>query len=327
MGNYHPLTMISLAIDYQLSKKFSSDTPPPQQIIGENDPPPEVTPYIFHLCNIIFHLINTILVFWVIFLLFQNFKPDTRFWVAIITALLFGVNTIHVESVTWISERKDVLYTMFYLFSLLAYIKYLNKKKYTFFALSLFLFILSGLSKGQAVSLAPTLIIVDWLYKRKLLSRKVILEKIPYFAIGLVFGIIAIYAQEEGEAIHAMDEYAFYYRILFAAYGSTMYFLKMLVPHDLAAIYPYPHGGVPIKFWFYLIPLTLYIFVFVWALKKAKNIAFAIAFFFLNIALVLQFIPVGSAIMADRYAYIPSIGFFLIIALLMKWVFEKRHKI
>ena len=120
MGNYHPLTMLSLNINYQMT--------------GE-DEEENINPFIFQLTNILLHLICTILVFFITYLLFKNFP------VALMTALLFGVHTLHVESVSWISERKDVLYSVFYFSSLLFYIKYVleNKTKNYIFAL-IFLF-------------------------------------------------------------------------------------------------------------------------------------------------------------------------------------------
>jgi len=327
MGNYHPLTMLSLAVDYSLSemqapKKFGEEPTP--------------TAFVFHLTNLILHLANTALVFFVVFLLIGKyvkkypeklkFHSEMPVIVALVSAALFGLNTIHVESVAWISERKDVLYSLFYLLSLFAYIKYLDKRSNVFFAVSLLFFVLSNLSKGQAVSLAVTLVAVDFLLGRNLKDRNLILEKIPYFVIALIFGIVAIFAQKEGEAIHEISEYPFYMRIVFASYSYIQYLYKMLIPIGLSAIYPYPHpadGGVPVYFYTFPLIVAAVIWGFIKSLKNSPVVAFSILFFTINIFLLLQLLPVGSAIMADRYAYIPSIGFFIFLAFGAYWLLKK----
>jgi len=308
MGNYHPLTMLSLSLDYQ---------------IGGEDADGEIHAWIYHLSNILLHILNTLLVLWLVYLLLG------RFDIAVAAALLFGVHTLHVESVAWISERKDVLYALFFITSLIAYIYYLNKKDIKFYAISLLLFILSLLSKGQAVSLAVTLLAIDYLFNRKLLDKKVIAEKIPYFILAMIFGIVAIYAQKAGEALHDENSYELYKRIGFAGYTFTQYILKLLLPVKLAAIYPYPdiiNKSMPAYYWLFLIPTLSVLYAFYYFVKKNRVIAFSIAFFTINIALLLQLIPVGSAIMADRYTYIPSIGFFIFIAWSVFTFIEKYPK-
>ncbi|MEN8122163.1 MAG: tetratricopeptide repeat protein [Bacteroidota bacterium] len=296
MGNYHPLVMFSLSLDYQ---------------IGGENADGEIHAWIYHFTNILLHILNTLLVLWLVYLLLG------RFDIAVAVALLFGVHTLHVESVAWISERKDVLYALFFISSLISYIYYINKKDIKFYTISLLLFVLSLLSKGQAVSLAVTLLAIDYLFNRKLLDKKVIAEKTPYFILALIFGIVAIYAQKAGDALHDENSYEFYKRIGFAGYTFTQYILKLILPVKLAAIYPYPdilNKSMPAYFWLFLAPTLSVLYAFYYFVKRNKLIAFSIAFFTINIALLLQLIPVGSAIMADRYAYIPSIGFFIFIA-------------
>lgn len=308
MGNYHPLAMLSLSVDYQ---------------IGGENAEGEIHAWIYHFTNILLHIINSLLVFWLVFLLIK------RFDIAFVAGLLFGVNTLHVESVAWVSERKDVLYALFFIASLIAYLYYLDKKQIKFYFLSLLLFILSLLSKGQAVSLAVSLLAVDFLFERKLLDKKVILEKIPYFILALIFGIIAIYAQKEGNALHGEESYAFYKRIAFAGYAFSQYIIKLFIPNNLSAIYPYPdiiNKTVPAYYWLFLIPSLLTVYLFFYFLKRNKVYAFAIAFFIINIVLLLQLIPVGSAIMADRYAYIPSIGFFIFLSYALFQQIDKTPK-
>jgi tetratricopeptide (TPR) repeat protein len=234
--------------------------------------------------------------------------------------LLFGIATLHVESVAWISERKDVLYALFFIASLIAYVYYVKYRKLKYYIISFVLFILSLFSKGQAVSLAVSIIAIDYLFDRKLLDKKLILEKIPYFILAFVFGIIAIKAQQAGNALHDADSYEFYKRIGFAGYAFTQYLIKLLIPVGLSAIYPYPdiiNKAIPNYYWLFMIPSFLVVYAFFYFLKRSKTVAFFIAFFIINIVLLLQLIPVGSAIWADRYSYIPSIAYYALIAWLI----------
>lgn len=302
IGNYHPLTLLSYNIEYQFS---------------------ESKPLLYHINNLLLHLLNTFLVFWLINILVKNVK------VAAITAVLFGIHPLHVESVVWISERKDVLYTFFFLTSLIAYIKFLNKRKTKLIFFSLLLFLLSLLSKGQAVTLAVSLLAIDYILDRKLLSKKVIIEKIPFFALALLFGVIAINAQKSGQAVAIEKAETFFGQIIYAFYAYTEYIIKLIAPNNLSAIYPYPadqDGSIPVWIYFYLIPFVAIIWFFVYSLRHSKSLAFGIIFFTINIFLLLQLLPVGKALMADRYTYIPSIGIFFIIGIYIDKISIKKPK-
>ncbi len=294
--NYHPLTIISLAMDYSKAKLDK--------------------PEIYHRTNLILHLCNTLLVFVLIYL-FSNGRIE----VAGFTALFFGIHPMHVESVTWIAERKDVLYTFFFLASLIAYLKFSDTKKWWFYLIALLAFALSLLSKAMAVTLPVIMILMDYFKGRKLvpiaIGIKVWLEKIPFFILSLGFGIFALQVQSQG-AIAKFETFTLFQRVMFASYGAIMYLVKLFVPFKLSAFYPYPNldanGNIPTEF--YLAPvifLTITALV-IWSLKKTKLIFFAFAFYIVSVAMVLQFISVGSAIMADRYTYIAFIGPFFAIA-------------
>ncbi len=309
MGNYHPLAMISLSVDYA---------------IGGENADGNINPFIFHFTNLLLHILITLSVFWFVFALLKRFN------IAVIAALLFGVHTLHVESVAWISERKDVLYSLFFVLSLIAYLKYVDLQKTKYYLLSMFLFLLSLFSKGQAVSLAVTLILIDYLRGRKLVSRKLILEKIPFFIFAVIFGLIAIGAQKQSEALVDEQGYDFLQRTAIASYAFVVYIRQLILPVNLSAIYPYPdiiHQTVPAMYYFMIIPALAVAFLFLWLLKKQKKTAaFALGFFIVNIFLLLQFIPVGSAVHADRYAYIPSIGYVILLAFLSVKIIEKKPK-
>ncbi len=307
MGNYHPLSMISLSIDYAL---------------GGEDDTGNIKPFMFHFTNVILHIFVSIFVFLMVLSLFKNFN------IAFVVGILFGVHTIHVESVAWISERKDVLYAFFFILSLIAYLKYTDFKKLRWYFISLLLFLFSLLSKGQAVSLAVTLIFIDYLRNRKLLDKKVIIEKLPFFILSLIFGYLAIQAQKQSEALVEEQAYTIIQRTGIAAFAFVQYLAKLLLPVNLSAIYPYTDiigHTIPAYYYLMIIPVMFIVFFFFYFIKKSKKeIVFAIAFFIVNILLLLQFIPVGSAVFADRYAYIPSVGFFIIIALILNHLYQYK---
>ena len=171
-ANYHPLTTLSLAINYHFSKD---------------------NPYGYHLTNLLLHLLNTLLVFIFIYILTQK-KTE----IAAVTALLFGLSPIHVESVAWISERKDVLYTFFFLASLISYQRFLKRSDWKLYAASLVLFLCSLLSKAMAASLPLVLILIGFMEKRRW-SWKLLPDKIPYFILAILLGLYAVMIQAEGK--------------------------------------------------------------------------------------------------------------------------------
>jgi tetratricopeptide (TPR) repeat protein len=289
MGNYHPLTMLTYNIEYQF--------------FGQN-------PHGYHVTNIMLHLINTALVFWLLYLLSGR-------TVAIVVATLFGVHTLHVESVAWVSERKDLLYAMFFFLSLICYVKYVKTRKDTkLYIASFAFFILSVLSKAMGVSLAAVLLLVDYLFDRKF-EKKVLIEKVPFFVVALIFGVLALFAQQAARAIHGYTQYSVFEKILFACLGFVTYLFKLIIPTKLSAFYPYPEkvgGALPASVWLYPLLALLIAWATLYSLRNTKKIFFGMMFFVITIALVLQILQVGGAVMADRYTYIPSLGFFFILA-------------
>lgn len=285
MGNYHPLTMISLAIDYQIGK---------------------LNPFTFHFTNLVLHIGNAVLVF--LFILALTGKIN----LSVIAGLLFGVHTLHVESVSWVSERKDVLYTFFYLLALYYYIRFSKKRDRKWYWLSLGFFLLSLLSKGQAVSLAVTLFLIDYFEGKKLFDHKNLIDKIPYFILAIIFGFVAITAQQGVSATEMVNTEG-QQRIFFSSYGFLMYIGKLILPVSLSAYYPYPNllNDADLPIIYFLAPLGVVVFLaaLFFSYKRSKPVFFGLSFFLVNIFLLLQLLPVGGAIMADRYAYVPSIGY------------------
>ncbi len=310
-ANYHPVTTLSLAVNYYFSK---------------------LDPAAYHLTNILLHLLNTILVFIFIYLL-----GGKKIVVAALVALWFGVTPIHVESVAWISERKDVLYTFFYLGSLISYIYYIKHLRYASYLITLLLFFLSLLSKAMAASLPLILFLIDYISNRKF-SARIIIEKIPFLFLSIVLGIYAIHIQAESGSTDS-SLFSFFRSAIHASYGFVIYIYKIFVPTNLSAFYPYPYplvnsgwvlDNTPIIFYFTsCITLCIFSFTGVYFFKRkpfSKIIVFGLLFYLVSIALVLQFMQVGRAIMADRYSYIPSIGLFFIVAEIGNYILNQPGK-
>ena len=286
-GNYHPLTILTLAINYQISG---------------------LKPWSYQLVNILLHLLNTFLVFLLIYRLTKG-KAD----IALITALLFGIHPMHVESVTWVAERKDVLYTAFFLGAMLSYLNYIRKPGYLQLGVSFLFFTLSLLSKPAAVVFPVLLFLFDYFEKRPL-KAKLFLEKIPFFALSLLMGLFTIDAQKASDAYGGLAKFDIFDRLMFAGYGFTMYLVRFFVPFKLSAFYPYPESSpLPAEFYISSAIAFLILAYTIWSMKKTRILAFSVGFYAVNLALVLQFVTVGSAILADRYTYVPYIGISLLI--------------
>ncbi|HOK21930.1 MAG TPA: tetratricopeptide repeat protein [Bacteroidales bacterium] len=295
-SNYQPLTLIVYAVIF----KF----------VGTKV-------FLYHFVQFIFHVLNTFLVYKFISLL-QNKK-----WISIGVALLFAVHPMHVESVAWISEMKDVLYTFFFLLALITYHYYVNKpdKKTKWYLWTIFLFILSLLSKPSAVIFSVVLLAMD-LYYERLWRWRTWIEKIPFFLLSLGFGIITILAQE-GAIQELGPVLKGYERALIVIYSYILYLWKFFLPINLSAAYPYPikDGGVlPTEY--FIIPIAfIALCVIVYLLRKNKKFIWGILFFTINLLMVIQIIPVGGMIASERYTYIPYIGLsFSALTLMEKYI-------
>ncbi|MFH0896246.1 MAG: tetratricopeptide repeat protein [Bacteroidota bacterium] len=292
VGNYHPLSMISLAIDYQL--------------FGQNSAG-------YHTVNILIHAANVVLLFYFVRLLLKN---DTA---SFVVALLFAVHPMHTESVAWIAERKDVLFFLFFIIGLIFYTRYalgkINRKGYF---LALLFFILSVLSKSTAVVFPVILILTDYILKRPF-NKIVWLEKVPFFLISLAAGIIAIYAQAGEAALNeqSVAGFTFIDRIFISSYAFLYYIVKTIVPFGLAAMHYYPTSELP--WYFYAsFPVALALVVMIiMQYKRRPVIFFGGLFFIVSLALTLQLIPVGFAIVAERYVYLAHAGLFIIVGWLI----------
>src|SRR5207245_356623 len=190
---------------------------------------------------VLFHLVNTVLVFELVRQLFK------RFDYAIITAGLFALNTVQVESVAWLAGSMKIgAYSLFFLSSLLAYVRYLKDKSRGWLGASLLLFLLSCLCKEQAIALPATLLAIDYLYGKRLRDRVVLLEKAPFVIVSIIFAAVTLSLSGRMQNQEMVNYYSAAQRFVFACFSVVSYLLKLILPVNLSAYYTYPlRGSIP----------------------------------------------------------------------------------
>ena len=297
IGGYTPLTTLSFALEYQISG---------------------LKPGPYHVHNVILHLICTALVFLLLRQLGLNL------FISALTALLFGIQPMRVESVAWVTERKDVLYSMFFLISTIFYVAYRKTKKLLFYILSILIFILSLLSKIQAVSLPLALITIDLLIDKKL-NWKLLWNKIPFFMLSLFTGLAGIYFLKLQGSLETGTILPFYQRIFIGSYTLVVYTIKALIPFEMSAIYPFPDKLSLLHY--ASLPFVIVLGFLIWKIKKYRNeIIFGTLFFLFNIIFMLQVVGAGQGYQADRFTYIPYIGLFFIFAFVLNSMLTNKLK-
>ncbi len=301
VANYQPLTIFSYALDYHFS--------------GED-------PFGYHATNLVFHLFNALLVFGLVLLI------GGRVWVACLTALLFGVHPLHVESVAWVSARKDVLYAFFFLAALICYVHYLRRpaaRRYYYGALVLFLF--SLLSKATAIILPLVLFLLDF-YLGRTDRRLALADKAPFFVLALVFGGLGFFAQHAAGAVRHPELFNVVDKLLIVPFALAFYLFKTVWPAGLSCLYPYfAFPGNPM---FFASLIALFVAglgaaVFVWG-RSSRAVAFSSLFFLLTLLPVLQIVPLGRIIVADRYAYLPLLGLFYGFSEGVSWLYARGFR-
>lgn len=263
----------------------------------------------YHSFSLLLHLINTLLVYK---LIEKLAKKKEIIWSV---TLLFAVNPMQSEAVAWVSATSTLLYSMFFLLSVNAYLNFLrvknSQKKYY---VSLLFFLLALLSKSAAVTLPLILLLCDYFLNAKI-SKKDLLNKIPFFLLSLVFGIVTIKGGriESGHVFDITKYYSILDRFFFVIYSVSFYIISVFAPFKMSAIHTYPQkSGELLPLIFYLAPLFLLaIVIFLVKVKKYKReIIFGILFFILCISIMIELIPVGDQIVKERYTYIPCIGLY-----------------
>jgi protein O-mannosyl-transferase len=296
--SYIPLTLLTYAIEYHF---FGYD------------------PFIYHFDNLLLHCGVTALVF--AFAL----RLGVSLFSAAIAAILFGIHPMHVESVAWVTERKDVLYGFFYLLSLSGYCSYLTSQRKRDYYLSLFWGMLAILSKAMALSLPLILLVCDWFYGRKLTDRKVWKEKIGYFLYVVPIAGIT-YFQNVRIPGQGILESGLVWVWTFMFYLRKFVFPQILLPYY---VLPKPVGLIN---WQYGISLSLFIglVILLIAFRRQRLFLFSVLFYFFSIFFLLRFDDkMDTTVVSDRFMYLPSIGFCVLFGLfcerMLYWVRSKSR--
>jgi uncharacterized membrane protein YqjE len=336
-ANWHPLTWISHMVDVEL--------------FG-------LQPGWHHLTSLLFHLASTLLLFLVLHRMTQ------ALWRSAFVAALFALHPLHVESVAWVAERKDVLSTFFWMLTMGLYVSYVAKpglRRYLTLALC---FALGLLAKPMLVTLPFVLLLLDYWPLQRLdqkkppqkplsrdkkkgksgippakapvqpvdhwpLIRPLLTEKIPLFVLALLSSIVTYLVQQHGGAVRSLEALPPSARIANAFVSYSTYMVKMFWPTNLAVFYPHP-GWWPL--WQVLGSVVLLIAITVLAIRGAKKrpyVAVGWLWYVGTLVPVIGVVQVGMQAMADRFTYIPLVGLFIIVAwavpeLLEKWPYRKE---
>jgi len=326
LRNWHPVTWLSLMLDYQL--------------FGLN-------PRAFHITNLFFHTASGLLLF-----LALN-QMTGKIWRSGFAAALFALHPVHVESVAWIAERKDVLSTFFLMLTILAYVRYAKCPGVSRYLSVAAAFSLGLLSKAMLVTLPFVLLLLDyWPLERfqigklkgakktqKAVSPKAIYkqatffdlvkEKMPLFILSAVFSIITYVIQQEGGTMRSLEMIPLGSRIANAFVSYISYIQKMIAPIRLAVLYPHPGSKLPLAYALIAGVVLLVITIAVIRYRKGRPyLVVGWLWYIGTLVPVIGLVQVGGQAMADRYSYVPLTGLFIIIAwgvpeVLSRWRYRK----
>ena len=328
LGNWHPLTMISHALDYA--------------VWGLN-------PFGHHLTSVVLHCIATFLVVGLVVRLIEirgghaaaGRMPawlDERGAVmaAAVTGLLFGIHPLHVETVAWVAERKDVLCCLFYVGSIWCYLEHAARTEAQALSIrallsarylaAVALFLLALMSKPMAVTLPAVVLLVAWYPLDRLrtakMRRNVLIEVLPFAAMSLAICVLTFVAQKGTGAMGAIPPPTGV-RVFVALYACAAYLLAMVAPLRLSPFYPYPMDVSP-QLAQYGIPVLVFLLasgVCLAQIRRTPVVAAAWAFYVVTLAPVTGLVAqVGTQLIADRYTYLPSLGPFLMAGLGTAWL-------
>jgi protein O-mannosyl-transferase len=313
-SNWHPLTWLSHMLDCQ--------------IYGLN-------PGHHHVTNVLFHILNSLLLFFI----FKRIGGSL--WKSAFVAALFALHPLHVESVAWVAERKDVLSTFFCLVTLWCYIRYVESSRLDKYLLVVLFFILGLMAKPMLVTLPFVLLLLDyWPLKRFQLRSSddenpemprrfhlgLIREKIPLFLLSAASCIVTYFVQKSGGAVNSLVAIPFDIRIANVLVSYVSYIGKMIWPQNLAVLYPYQ---MSIALWKIIGSglLIIIISVAVFRMLRSKPyLAVGWLWYLGTLVPVIGIVQVGSQAMADRYTYVPSIGLFLMVTWgISDWISKKHY--
>lgn len=293
--NWHPLTTLSHMLDCQL--------------YGLN-------PRGHHLTNVILHIVAVLL-------LFLLLKQMTHaLWQSSFVAALFAIHPLHVESVAWIAERKDVLSAVFFMLTLLAYARYTRAASVFRYILVILLFAFGLMSKPMLVTLPFVLLLLDYWPLGRIGSddqqlrrqlQSLIIEKIPLFALSVFSCVATLFAQRTGPT--AIDQLPLLWRLQNAIVSYVTYIWKMLWPMRLGVFYPHPNDGISLLNVTTALAVVVAVTLAVIILRRTKPYLLTGWFWYLGMLVpVIGLVQVGEQARADRYTYLPQIGLYMMMA-------------
>ncbi len=314
-ANWHPITWLSLMLDCQL--------------FGTN-------PGSMHLVNLLLHLVNALLLFVVLK------KMTGSLWPSAFVAVAFAIHPMHVESVAWITERKDVLSTFFFLLTLAAYVGYVRGRGILRYLLTVVLFVFGLLAKPMLVTLPFVLLLLDYWPLERIRGQKtedrerntesvlkLVIEKIPFLAIAAISSAITFMVQRSGGAMAGMDVLPLKFKFANAVISYARYIGKMFWPENLAVFYPFDADSFALWQVAMCVLLLLVISIFMIRFGRKQRYLPVGWFWFLGTLMpVIGLVQAGEQSLADRYTYIPYTGLLIIIAwglpeLLSRWLYRK----
>jgi tetratricopeptide (TPR) repeat protein len=315
--NWHPLTWLSHMLDVEL--------------YGLNAGA-------HHMSSVLLHIVNSLL----LFIVFR--KMTAHLWPSAFVAALFALHPLHVESVAWVAERKDVLSTFFWLLTMFSYARYAERPGIIRYLAVVACFMLGLMAKPMLVTLPFVLLLLDvWPLRRIRFERSgadetgdnlrrspgfwLIWEKIPLFLLTVACSVLTFVVQQKGGAVRSLEMYPLTMRVANALVSYVKYIVKMIWPVDLAVFYPHP-GSLPI--WQVAgagLFLALVSVVVLRAIRRRPWFAVGWLWYAGTLVPVIGLVQIGLQAMADRYTYVPLIGLFIMVAwgvaeLLDRW----RHK-
>lgn len=290
-SNWHPLTWISHMLDCRLFDLKAGG---------------------HHATNLILHLANALLLYYVL-------RRMTKFiWRSAFVAILFAVHPLHVESVAWISERKDLLSGLFAMLTILAYIRYAERPEFRRYALVVLALAAGLMSKPMLVTMPFVLLLLDYWPLGRLAKRGLVglvVEKLPLLALSVASCAITVVAQRSGGSVRSLEEASLAFRIPAAAISYVTYIVKMIWPRHLAIPYLYSSNVLPIwKVIASVIVLAAITSLVVLLRRKRPYLLVGWLWYVGTLVPVIGFVQVGPQMIADRYTYLPIIGLFVMVS-------------
>lgn len=268
-------------------------------------------PFVYHSNNIILHLANTFLLY------FLATRMGLSVCASFFAALIFAIHPMRVESIAWVTERKDVLYAFFYLCALHQYWSYLENKKQIHYLACLLLGILSILAKPMALSLVLVLLLLDW-YKGRFGDKNILLEKVPFFVYTILIGWVTYYLNIRNPVNDLLEAFCVWIWCL------SFYIWKFFLPLNVYTFYK-----LPVVHWWsipYLASFVgLSIVIFLIVRLKNRLLTFSFLFYFVSIFFLLRFSEgVDASIVSDRFMYLPCLGFCFLLGVWAEQLIKSR---